>query len=464
MSANYANKPQSRLRRGLVRLLKVSGLSLLITLIVIVSLALETAQYYLVDPQVTSVELYHRTWQAVRDNYFDESKLENWDDWEHKYDHLIKTDEDAIRYARIMVRSLNDPYTYLLAPPEVMRTFNHAFGKTISVGILMTPALSEDGRPRLDQLGRQLPEVDEDGLPVVFTVVRGGPAHAAGISPGDVLVTIDGRPVKDMPLDEIHRRLTGELGSTVSLGMLRDGAQVSLQLTMQPVEVPVVSSRRLPNGIAYVRVESFSQLNTADQLEAELAGLTDCTGYVIDMRDNPGGLIHVAVEAASLFLDEGVIATKRTRVPVLGFVEIKSELGESVLWVNAGGVPIPMPRRPNLTGDKPVVVLVNGGTASAAEMFTAALAENGRAYVVGTRTFGKGIGQTLIPVGNGARLRITNLYSYTPKGNWLGDAGMTVANGINPDMTIAAPANLLYASRNDNQLKAAIEHIRKATP
>lgn len=459
-----AKKPVSGLRRGLVRLLKVTGISLALLFILIAVVSTQVAQYYLVDPQVSPHELYHRTWETVRDNYFDKSKLKDWDQWEHKYDHLIKTDEDAIRYAREMVNSLNDPYTWLHSPQEVKNEIDHAFGKTISVGILFTPALEPSGRPRTDSAGQQVPEVDGEGRPVVYIVQRGSPAHEKGVTPGDAVVKIGDKPVKGMSVDELNRLMAGEIGTTVPVTVSQNGVEVTFDMVRAAVPVPVVSSRRLPNGVAYVRIESFSQLDTGEQLEQELEKLTDCTSYVIDMRDNPGGLIHTAVHAAALFLDEGVINSQRVRMPDVGFVEIKVEVTKTRMWVTVAGIAIPMKRPPNLTGGKPVVILTNGGTASAAELFTIALVENGRAYVIGEKTYGKGIGQTLIPVGNGARLRITNIVAYTPKGNWLGDAGITTSNGIVPDLTVVAPANLLYASRNDNQLKAALEYIRTVSP
>ena len=117
------------------------------------------------------------------------------------------------------------------------------------------------------------------------------------------------------------------------------------------------------------------------------------------------------------------------------------------------------------TGDRPVVILVNGGTASASELFTAALQDNGRATVVGTRTYGKGIGQTYVPVGNGARLRITNIHGYTPSGRFIGDGGNTTAFGITPDVIVEPSPGMQFGEEGDNQLSAAVEILkRKLSP
>ncbi len=114
--------------------------------------------------------------------------------------------------------------------------------------------------------------------------------------------------------------------------------------------------------------------------------------------------------------------------------------------------------------DKPVVILVNFDTASASELFSAALQDNGRVHIVGVQTYGKGIGQTLIPVGNGHRLRVTNIMGHTPSGRWLGDAGISVRNGVVPDTVVTCSGNLLIGSRNDNQLRAAEEWMRRQIP
>jgi carboxyl-terminal processing protease len=131
-------------------------------------------------------------------------------------------------------------------------------------------------------------------------------------------------------------------------------------------------------------------------------------------------------------------------------------------WGPFDNVPLKAPWRPdNLAGDRPVVILVNGGTASAAELFTAALQDNGRAVVVGTRTYGKGIGQVYVPVGNGARLRITNIHGFTPNGRFIGDGGNTTAFGITPDVVVEPNPAMRFGDEGDNQLSAAVELLRK---
>lgn len=451
-----------RWRRILTRTLKVSAITTLMTLVLAMMLGLQIFQYYAVDPVVAPREMYHRTWQAVRVNYFDPSRLKNWDEWEHKFDAEIKTDEDAIKYARIMLESIGDPYTILHDAPDVQNLIHEATGKQSIIGLTFKPAFDRSGAALTNQKGLQMP-AGEHSIPTVLNVVRGSSAHTAGINPGDALVAINGKSTEGLSLTELHQMLEGPVGEEITLVVRKNGTDTTVKVQRTEVITPIVSSSRLPGDIAYIRVEGFFQLDEADQLQAHLEQMQDCKGYIIDMRDNPGGFIHSAVQSAELFLDEGVISDKRIRNP-MGLFSVKSEVTRNRLWVTTNGVAIPLVRRPNLTGDKPVVILVNHNTASAAELFTAALQDNGRVHVIGMKTYGKGIGQTLIPIGNGARLRVTNIYGFTPSGKWLGDAGITVRHGVEPDTEVRAPWNLLFGSPNDNQLLAAQEWMAKHLP
>lgn len=464
MTTANTKAPPPRWRRILARTLKVSGITTFITLILALMLGLQIFQYYAVDPVVSPREMYHRTWEAVRVNYFDPTRLKNWEEWEHKYDAEIKTDEDAIKYARIMLASIGDPYTILHDAPDVQNLINEATGKQSIIGLVFKPAFDRSGAAMTNSKGLQLPESDH-AIPTVLSVVRGSSAHTAGINPGDALVTINGQSTEGLSLTELHALLEGPVGEEITLVVRQKGAgtDTTVKVTRTEVTNPIVASTRLPGDIAYIRVEGFFQLDEADQLQTHLEQFQDCKGYIIDLRDNPGGFIHSAIESASLFMDEGVISDKRIRNP-MGLFSVKSELTRSRLWVTANGVAIPIRRRPNLTGDKPVVILVNHNTASAAELFTAALQDNGRAHVIGMKTYGKGIGQTLIPIGNGARLRVTNIYGFTPSGKWLGDAGITVRHGVTPDTELRGAWNLLFGSHNDNQLQAAQEWMAKHLP
>lgn len=464
MTNAFPQAPPPRWRRILSRTFKWSAISGLLALAVVLTVALNAFNYYAIDPVVTPRELYHRTWETVRVNYYDQSKLQDWAQWEHKYDDQIKTEEDALRFAREMVASLEDPYTILHGKQEVQTLINEAEGKQELIGLVFKPAFDRSGSAVVNSNGLQLPETDgANAFPTIDKVVRGSSAQAAGINPGDVLVSVNGTSTSGLALAELLKLLSGEAGEEMTLVVRQNGVDVQVKVQRMAVQRPVVSTQRLPGDIAYIRVESFFQLDQANQLQAALEQMQDCKGYIIDLRDNGGGFIHTAVESAAMFMDSGVITRMDFHSPA-GLLQWTAEASPNRLWVTVNGVSVPWTRRPNLVGDKPVVILVNFDTASASELFTAALQDNGRVHVVGVQTYGKGIGQTLIPVGNGHRLRVTNIMGRTPSGRWLGDAGISVRNGVVPDTVVIAPGNLLIGSRNDNQLRAAEEWMRRQIP
>lgn len=454
--------PPPRWRRILSRTTKWSAVSGLLALVVILTLALNAFNYYAIDPIVTPGELYHRTWETVRVNYYDPSKLQNWDEWEHKFDDQIKTEADAIRFAREMLSSLDDPHTVLHEADEVRTIFDEAYGKQEIIGLVFKPAYDRSGSAVLNPRGLQLPDA-VDSLPTIEEVVRGSSAQAAGIIPGDVLVSVNGKSTAGLAIAELQTLLAGPAGEELTLVVRQNGVDTTVMVQRMEVTRPIVSAQRLAGGVCYIRVESFFQLDQADQLQTALEGMHDCKGYVIDLRDNGGGFIHSAVESAAMFMDTGVITRMDFHSP-WGVMHWVAEASPNQLWVSVNGLNMPLSRRPNLVGDKPIVVLVNFNTASASELFTAALQDNGRVHVIGEKTYGKGIGQTLIPVGNGHRLRVTNIMGRTPSGRWLGDAGITVRHSIIPDETVPAPRNLLIGSRNDNQLRAAEEWLDRQIP
>jgi carboxyl-terminal processing protease len=450
--------PEVKRRGRLFRALSVLGLGTAAVVLLVANLVLHFVCYFAIDPPASPRELYHNTWQAVKDNIYDQDRLRNWDAWEHKYDHQIETHEDAIRYASELVGSLGDRYTFLLDPSRVEADKQRADGHFIGIGITLGGRVDADGK---------LLSGETDGYPVVKQVYRGSPAQAAGLRAGQAIVSIDGRLTTGLNPDEVAGLLRGQAGQQVTLVVRSGNTDVTLTVVRGPVNIPIVSTKRLANGIGYIRLEAFDQWDTGEEMRQALEDLSDCRALVIDVRDNPGGFIHSALYVSALFLDQGVITTERQRIPQGGYLTLRYRVthGAFAVDVSAGPIknlPLKAPiRPPNLAGQRPVVLLVNGGTASASELFTAALQDNGRATVVGTRTFGKGIGQTYVPVGQGARLRITNIHGFTPNGRFIGDGGNTTAFGITPDQVVEPAGDLTFGEPGDNQLDFAIEFLKE---
>ncbi len=246
---------------------------------------------------------------------------------------------------------------------------------------------------------------------VIIAPLDGGPAKRAGIQSGDVIVAINGVPVQPDAIDASIKKLRGPIGSKITLTVLHPDANkpVTVSLVRERIHVASVSARMLEPGYAYIRISEFQE-DTADELTRAIEKLQKqhgpLRGAVLDLRSNPGGLLTSAVGVADDFLNSGLIVSTRGRLP-------QSDLKFSA---TPGG---------DLLHGAPMVVLVDNGTASAAEIVTGALKDNHRALVMGRRTFGKGSVQTILPLGNGDAVKLTTARYYTPDGTSIQVAGIT---------------------------------------
>ena len=248
------------------------------------------------------------------------------------------------------------------------------------------------------------------------------PAARAGIEPGDYIIKIDETPVKGMTLSDAVKQMRGKPGSKLKISVVREGEAAPFDLTLERaiINVSSVRSRFLEPGIGYVRVSTFSS-TTGDSLKEEVNKLAkqasddkqSLKGLVLDLRNNPGGLLNQAIAVSDAFLEEGEIVSTRGRDAADG-------------------------DRTNATpGDlaegKPIVVLINGGSASASEIVAGALQDHRRAIVVGTKSFGKGSVQTIMPLRGEGAMRLTTARYYTPSGRSI------QALGVSPDIIVAQP-------------------------
>lgn len=253
----------------------------------------------------------------------------------------------------------------------------------------------------------------EDGLIKVISPIDDTPAAKAGIQAGDLIVKIDDRLVKGMSLMEAVELMRGEAGTRVILTLVRgEGRPFDVELERAVVKVASVRTEDLGDGYAYLRITQF-QNNTGDEVRRTLNRLIRedaLKGLVLDLRNNPGGVLQSAVEVADSFLDKGLI------------VYTKGRLSNSDMRFNA--------TRTNPSKDVPVVVLINGGSASASEIVAGALQDHSRAVIMGTDSFGKGSVQTVLPLNNDRALKLTTALYYTPKGRSI------QAQGIVPDIRV----------------------------
>ncbi len=255
----------------------------------------------------------------------------------------------------------------------------------------------------------------EDGFVKVISPIDDTPAQRAGVQAGDLIIRLDDTPVKGMTLNEAVKRMRGKPGTRITLTIVREGKEkpIKITVTRAVIKVKSVKSRVLEEGFGYVRISQF-QSRTAQNMVAAIEKLQDEThglkGLVLDLRNNPGGVLNAAVGVSDAFLDKGLI------------VFTKGRIADSRMRFNA--VP------GDVLKGAPLVVLVNQGSASASEIVAGALQDQHRAVIAGQRTFGKGSVQTIIPLRNGAAVKLTTARYYTPSGRSI------QAEGIEPDIEI----------------------------
>lgn len=312
--------------------------------------------------------------------------------------YVEEVDQDALIYGAVrgMVETL-DPHSSFLDPDEYRVLTSDTEGRFGGIGV----------------------EIDvRDGWLTITSVFPDGPAARAGLRPGDQFLDIEGRVARDIPIEDAVRRMRGEPGTRVHARLRRPNVAdaVVVDIAREIVRVQAVSARVLPDRVVYVRLRAFQE-DTTEELRAALDRAVQETsrtggvrGVVLDMRDNPGGLVSEAVLVSDEFLSRGVIVSTRGRS------------GRQIDQATA----TPAGTRP----DWPMVVLVNGYTASAAEIVAGALQDHHRAVIVGTRTFGKGSVQNVIELSDGSALKLTIARYFTPDGNSI------QAEGIDPDMVV----------------------------
>lgn len=259
----------------------------------------------------------------------------------------------------------------------------------------------------------------EEGVPQVIAAIDGTPAAAAGIQPGDRIVKADGAPTVGMDLSDVVRRLRGAPGSRVMLTIARTNRpQFDVPITRAVIRVESVKSALKPGRVGYVRISTFDE-NTGAELRAAVNRMQQqagggFAGFVLDLRNDAGGLLDAAVDVGGDFLESGTVVTTRGR-----------EADENRVYDS--------PTRGDIIRGSPLVVLINGASASASEIVAGALQDYRRATIMGTRSFGKGSVQSIIPIEGHGALRLTTALYFTPSGRSI------QGHGITPDVVLALP-------------------------
>lgn len=301
-------------------------------------------------------------------------------------------DKHMIRGAIKGMLGTLDPHTIYMSPEIYKELKVEASGRFGGVGLEITV---------------------KKGWLTVVAPVEGTPAARAGIKPGDRIIKIDSTPTKEMDVGEAVSKMRGRDGSYLTLTILRDDSKrpIEIKLRREVIKVPSIHAEAIPGGYGYAKITSFQDRTTSD-LKAALASMEKSAplkGLVLDLRNNPGGLLEEAVGVSDLFLKDGLIVSTVSRNKEIDRREAHGEGTET---------------------DYPVVILVNGGSASASEIVAGALQDHDRALLIGTQTFGKGSVQTVMELEDGSALKLTVARYFTPSGRSI------QVSGIWPDMIV----------------------------
>ena len=335
--------------------------------------------------------------------------------------YLGEVNEEDLKEGAIKgyIEGLGDPYTEYISKEEMKEYMEDTLGNYVGIGIYML----------LDE---------ENGKIKVLAPMKGSPAETVGIKSGDIIETVDGEEYTKDEMSEVANKIKGKEGTTVKIGIKRGEENLEFEVTRQNIKVNPVEGKILENNIGYIQFASFDE-TTYEDFKAKYEELKNqgITSLIIDLRNNGGGLVDQATDIADLFVEKDT--------PLL--YEVDKDGNEEVIKAEN-----------DVTINMPTIILTNENTASASEILAGALKDLGKAKIVGTKTYGKGIIQQIIPLSDGSGIKITTEEYQTPNRNKIHEVG------IEPDETVELPetvTNVLEILEDqDTQLQKAIELLK----
>lgn len=313
-----------------------------------------------------------------------------------------------------LVTGLGDPYSCYYSEEEINEMYSEWSGNYEGIGAYL----------KLDT---------ESGYATVESFIKGGSAEESGLEPGDMIVAVDGEPAYGMTLDEVVSLIKGEAGTMVTLTVINNSGRREVSLERREITSPSVSVSDKGDGIYYISITEFAD-NTAEQFEEAMNEVrtSGAQALIFDLRGNPGGNLDTVVKVCDGILPEGDV------------VYTEDKAGKQVHYKSMGNSPL----------DIPLVVLVDGASASAAEIMAGAIKDYGIGTLIGTTTFGKGIVQSVIPLYDGSAVKVTTSRYFTPN-------GVNIHNtGIKPDVEVLFDAEKYLEDETDNQLEYAIGYLK----
>lgn len=331
--------------------------------------------------------------------------------------YLEKEDIGAVREGvyKGMVEGLGDPYSVYFTKEEY-------------------DAFQESYTGEYCGIGASLLQNADTGLITIVKTFKGSPAQEAGMKTDDILYKVEGKEVTGEDLSEVVSRVKGKEGTTVNITIVRNNEEMDLQLVRKTISVPTVEYEMLDNNIGYIIISEFDEITTSQWMEAyEALKQQGMTSLVVDLRNNPGGGLSVVAEILDTILPQGMIVYHEDKNGQRE--EFKSDAEHKI--------------------EIPLAVLVNGNSASASEIFAGAVKDYEIGTLIGTQTFGKGIVQQMIDLGDGSAMKVTISKYYTPKGVCIH------GTGIEPDIQVEFDAEAYEKDESDNQLQKAIEVLKE---
>ncbi len=356
--------------------------------------------------QVSPQKLFDNAWQIVKNEYYDPNfNKQYWVRWKTRYKGKIKTEADAKVAIETMLASLDDPYSRFLTKDEFAEQNNSITAKISGIGVNI---------------------INDSGKIKIISVIDETPAQFADLKVNDIIMSIDGKKVSGLSLAEVSNLVKGPINTFVSIDVLRNNELIKKKIIRKEFTIKTVKSS-IDKNIGYIQISSFISNSTPNEFLEALENTDNSRGLIIDLRGNTGGLLPNAVFVTNLFIPKGKIV--------------------SIVGRNGFHYDI-MAQDNNININKPVILLVDGASASASEIFSGAMKDYHRAKLIGTKTYGKGMVQKIIPMPNQTGLNLTIAKYLTPKGKDINKLG------INPDIVLPLTKSDILQKR-DAQLETA---------
>lgn len=372
--------------------------------------AFYTRQALINNEEIAPQKLFDKTWKVISREYYEPSlNNQNWYRWKDHYRNKIKTDEDARVAIDTMIASLNEPYTRFMPKKDFEDLTTSITSKIYGIGVNI---YSNAGRIE------------------VFNVMPATPADFAQLKQGDIITAVNGKDISGMNVSDVAAIVRGPENSVVELTILRNNKKLTKKIKRKEIKIKSVKSSVLDNHIGYIQILSFMSGTTPNEFLEALENTKNTDSLILDLRGNTGGLLDNAVFIADMFINNGTIVDIIYRNGYKKSIKAQDE---------------------HLGMQKPVVVLVNGASASASEILSGALKDTHKATLIGRKTFGKGLVQKVVPLPNQTGVNVTIARYLTPNGTDINKLG------IKPDIEVGNEFDFFVGNQKDEQLEKAKE-------